>query len=244
MRWLLVLLLIAAPLRAADPDPEVLYQHRANLASARQALAIWEGRFKANPRDFDSAWKIARATYWIGPHEGKDAGRQTLERGIAAGKQAALIAPERPEGHFWTAANMGALAESYGARQGLKYRGPIKDALERVARIDPGFQKGSAFSALGRWYHMVPGLFGGSETKSEEYLRKALTYDSGSILTHFYLAETLFDREKDSEGVEELKKVIAAVPNPDFDPEDREFQAKAAAELTKRSGKRQPDRKP
>jgi hypothetical protein len=38
--------------------------------------------------------------------------------------------------------------------------------------------------------------------------------------------------------------VIAAAPNPDFDPEDREFQAKAAAELTKRSGKRQPDRKP
>lgn len=237
MRWLLVLLLIAAPLRAAE-DPDALYQHRANLASARQALDIWEGRFKANPRDFDSAWKIARATYWIGPHEGKDAGRQMLERGIAAGKQAALIAPDRAEGHFWTAANMGALAESYGARQGLKYRGAIKDALERVARIDPGFQKGSAFSALGRWYHMVPGLFGGSETKSEEYLRKALTYDSESILTHFYLAETLFDLHKDSDGVEELKKVIAAMRNPDFEPEDREFQAKAAAELAKRSGKR------
>lgn len=240
MRWLLVLLLIAAPLRAADPDPDLLYRQRADLASARQALGIWEGRFKANPRDFDSAWKIARATYWIGPHEGKDAGRQTLERGIVAGKQAALLAPERPEGHFWAAANMGALAESYGARQGLKYRGAIKDALEHVARIDPAFQKGSAFSALGRWYHMVPGLFGGSETKSEEYLRKALTYDAESILTHFYLAETLFDRDKDSEGIDQLKKVIAAKRNPDFEPEDREFQTKAAAELARRSGKRQP----
>jgi tetratricopeptide (TPR) repeat protein len=238
MRWLLVLLLIAAPLRAADPDPDALYKQRADLGRAQQALDVWEGRLKSNPRDFESAWKVARATYWVGPHQERDLGRKALERGIAAGKQATMIAPDRPEGYFWTAANMGALAESFGKSQGLKYRGAIKDALERVMKIDPAFQKGSAFSALGRWYHMVPGLFGGSEAKSEEYLRKALTYDPDSILPHFYLAETLFDRDKDSEGINELKKVIAAPRNPEFDPEDREFQAKAAAELAKRTGKR------
>ena len=238
MRSLLILLLLAAPLRAADPDPDMLYRHRADMASARQALDIWEARLRANPRDFESAWKVARSTYWIGPHEQRDAGRKTLERGIAAGKQAAMISPNRPEGHFWTAANMGALAESFGKSQGLKYRGAIKDALEQVVKIDPAFQKGSAYSALGRWYHMVPGLFGGSETKSEEYLRKALTYDPDSILPNFYLAETLFERGKEPEGIEKLKKVIAAPRDPDFDPEDREFQAKAATELTKHSGKR------
>jgi hypothetical protein len=120
-------------------------------------------------------------------------------------------------------------------RQGLKYRGAIKDALERVLQIEPAFQQGSAYSALGRWYHMVPGLFGGSETKSEEYLRKALTYGPDSILTHFYLAETLFERSKDADALEELKRTVAATTNPDYDPEDREFQAKAAAELARRS---------
>src|SRR5262245_7500537 len=100
-RWLLVLLLIAAPLLAAEPDPDALYQQRTDLTRARQALAIWESRLKTDPRDFESAWKIARTTYWIGPHEQRDSGRKTLERGIAAGKQAAMIAPDRPEGHFW-----------------------------------------------------------------------------------------------------------------------------------------------
>lgn len=238
MRWLLCLLVIVAPVRAADPDPDVLYRHRADLPSARQALEIWEARFKADPRDFESAWKIARATYWIGKHEDKDAGRKTMERGIAAGKQAATIAPQRPEGHFWTAANMGALAESYGSRQGLKYRGPIKDALERVLKIDAAFQEGSAYSALGRWYHMVPGLFGGSEAKSEEYLRKALAFNPEGVLPHFYLAETLFERDKNAEGIAELKKAIAAKGSPDFEPEDRELQAKASAELARRSGRR------
>ena len=54
MRSLIVLLLVA-PLFAADPDPEVLYKGRADLASARQAADLWEARLKANPRDFESA---------------------------------------------------------------------------------------------------------------------------------------------------------------------------------------------
>ena len=238
VRLLVVSLLIAAPLLAADPDPDVLYKGRADLASARRAADIWDARLKANPRDFESAWKVARATYWIGPHEEKEAGRKTLERGVAAGKQAVAISPNRAEGHFWTAANMGALAESYGLRQGLKYRSAIKDALERVLKIDPAFQKGSTYSALGRWYHMVPGLFGGSEAKAEEYLRRALTYNPDGLLAHFYLSETLFERDKDAEAIDELKKTVAAKIDPDFEPEEREMQAKAAAELAKRSVKK------
>ena len=68
----------------------------------------------------------------------------------------------RPEGHFWLAANMGALAESFGMRQGIKYRGQIKDALLMTLKLDQGFLQGSADRALGRWYFKVPGLFGGS----------------------------------------------------------------------------------
>ncbi len=60
---------------------------------------------------------------------------------------------------------MGALAESFGLRQGLKYRGAIKDELLTVLRLDPAFQEGSADRALGRWYYKVPGLFGGSEAE-------------------------------------------------------------------------------
>jgi cytochrome c-type biogenesis protein CcmH/NrfG len=82
---------------------------------------------------------------------------------------------------------------------------------------------------------MVPGLFGGSEAKSEELLRKALTYEGDSILPHFYLSETLFERGKTAEAIEELKKTVAATPTADFDPEDREMQAKAAAELARRT---------
>jgi tetratricopeptide (TPR) repeat protein len=129
----------------------------------------------------------------------------------------------------------GALAESFGLRQGIKYRGAIKEALEAVLRIDPAFQQGSADRALGRWYHKVPGLFGGSESKAEAHLRKSLTYNPNSHASRFFLAETLFELDRDAEAIEELKKVIAAPIDPAWAPEDREFKKKAQDLLAERS---------
>jgi len=230
---LYIALFCGLPPAGAQGDPDVLYRNRADLASAREAAAIWETRLAANARDFDSAWKLARASYWLGGHgeASATAGRMALERGVAAGQAAARLEPNRPEGHFWAAANMGALGESYGLRQGIKYRGAIKSELETVLRIDPGFQEGSADRALGRWYFKVPALFGGSKTKSEEHLRRSLTYNPDSTASHFFLAETLFELERDREATDELNKVLAAPLDPQWEPEDREFKEQARRRL-------------
>ena len=218
---------------AGAADPDALYRDRGNLASAREAAGIWAARLQANARDFESAWKLARAQYWLGGHGSLAEQRKDLERGVEAGRQAATIDPARPEGHFWMAASMGALAESFGLRQGIKYRGPIRDALETVLKIDPAFGKGSADRALGRWYLKVPGLFGGSKRKSEEHLRKSLTYNPDSTVSHFFLAETLFELDRDAEAGKELEKVIAVPLDPEWAPEDREYKQKAGQILAR-----------
>src|SRR5882672_3980109 len=140
----------------SQDDPDALYRERTDIAKAHRAADIWSARLAANSRDFESAWKLARANYWLGTQGPPGERRAALDRGTEAGRIASMIYPSRPEGFFWMAANMGALAESYGLRQGLKYRGAIKDALERVLQIDTAFQKGSADRALGRWYFKVP----------------------------------------------------------------------------------------
>lgn len=198
---------------------------------AQRAAGIWASRLAANARDFESAWKLARAEYWTGTQGPMNERRAALERGTDAGRTASMIQPSRPEGFFWMAANMGSLAESYGLRQGIKYRGPIKDALERVLMIDPAFQNGSADRALGRWYFKVPGLFGGSKTKSVEHLKKSLTYKPNSTASLYFLAETLLDMKRTAEAREELQKVIDAPIDPDWAPEDRDFKRKAQALL-------------
>ncbi len=157
-------------------DPDALYKDRENLASAKGAVDIWAARLAADPKDFESAHKLARARYWLGTNGLPEPERKAaLEAGIAAARAAIAINPGRPEGHFWLAANMGALAESYGMRQGIRYRGAIKDALLTTLKIDPAFLQGSADRALGRWYFKVPGLFGGSNKQSEIHLRKSLS---------------------------------------------------------------------
>jgi hypothetical protein len=223
---------------AAGEAPDVLYAKRDDLDSARRAEAVWAERLKSNPRDFESAWKLARARYWLGGHAPAAERKTLFESGIAAARSAAALEPKRPEGHFWLAANMGALAESFGLRQGLRYRGAIRDALLTVLEIDPAFQGGSADRALGRWYFKVPGLFGGSKSKSEEHLRRSLKYAPDSTASHFFLAETLLDAGRRDEGRAELQRVLDAPIDPDWAPEDREFKEKARARLASLAGKR------
>jgi tetratricopeptide (TPR) repeat protein len=222
----MIALLLAWTVLAQSADPDALYKQRENLATAQQAERIWADRLARDAKDFDSAWKLARARYWLGGHADEQARKAILESGIAAGRAAIAIAPNKPEGHFWVAANMGALAESFGLRQGLKYRGDIKDELELVLKLDPAFQQGSADRALGRWYQKVPGLFGGSKSKSEAHLRKALTYNPQSSATLFFLAETLIDEGKKDEAREVLRRLDAAPIDPEWAPEDRQFKAK------------------
>jgi tetratricopeptide (TPR) repeat protein len=223
--YLAVWTALAPGLQAADPD--ALYAAREDLAKAREAAAIWADRVQKNPKDFESTWKLARARYWLGGHAPDAEGKAILEEGVKAGRAAVAIEPNRPEGHFWIAANMGALAESFGLRQGLKYRGSVRDELLMVLKIDPAFQQGSADRALGRWYFKVPGLFGGSKQKSEEHLRKSLTYNPDSSASRFFLAETLIDSGRKAEAKTELQKVIDGPVHPDWAPEDKEFKAKA-----------------
>jgi tetratricopeptide (TPR) repeat protein len=224
---LLLYLGVSDGLRAQAADPDALYAKREDLASARAAERIWTERLGRDPKDFESAWKLARARYWLGGHAPESDRKTLLEAGIAAGRTAAALAPNRPEGHFWIAANMGALAESFGLRQGLKYRSEIKNELESVLRIDPAFQQGSADRALGRWYLKVPGLFGGSQKKSEEHLRKSLTYNPNSTASLYFLAETLIAMNRKDDARATLEKVLAVPIDPDWAPEDREFKAKA-----------------
>jgi tetratricopeptide (TPR) repeat protein len=218
--------LFAGSLSAQDPD--ALYADRANLASAKRAVEIWSARAGAGgSAAFEPAWKLARVCYWLGSNGPEAERRGRLERGMEAARTAVAAAPDRPEGHFWLAANMGTLAESFGLRAGLKYRKPIKEELETVLRIDPAFMQGSADRALGRWYNKVPRLFGGSAAKAEEHLRASLTYNPQSTITHYFLAELYLDEGRKHDARAELQHVLDAPISTDYAPEDRNYKEKA-----------------
>ena len=62
------------------PDADRLYADRERLASALDAAAAWEARLASNPQDFDAAWKLACACYWLGGHVPAEDRRRQYER--------------------------------------------------------------------------------------------------------------------------------------------------------------------
>ena len=233
---LLYICAAASPAWAQSAD--AFYAERTSLISSRRAADLWTAALAANPRDFDTAWKLSRADYWLGGHAPEREQRTFYEKGIEAGQKAIAIEPNKPDGHFWTAANMGMMAEGFGLRAGLRYRRPIKEELETVLRLDPAFSDGSADRALGRWYHKVPGLFGGSDKKAEDHLKASLKYNENSTVTHDFLAELYADNGRKIEARSEAQKVLDAPIDPDWAPEDREWKAKAKELLDRLNSKR------
>ena len=214
-------------------DPDELYRRREDLSSAARAADLWAQR---SGIDVEAAWKLARACYWLGTHQAEQSRRSALERGVNAGESAIRLARDRPEGHFWLAANMGRLAESFGIVPALRYRGSIKGELEQVLMIDPAWQGGSADAALGQWYATVPRLFGGSRQKAEQHLRRALDHDANNTSALSFLGEMLAAEGRTDEARDLLRRVIDAPFDAEWAPEDREFKQRSAALLKKIGG--------
>jgi tetratricopeptide (TPR) repeat protein len=222
----LLFLLARPPVFAQGPDE--LYLQREDLSSAKRAADMWSANAGT---DFEAAWKLARAAYWIGGHAPEGERRAALERGVVAGETAARLGPDRPEGHYWLAADMGALAESFGTSQGMKYRSRIKAELERVAAIDAAWEQASAVTALGRWYYLVPRLFGGSRAKADEHFRRALDQFPNSVTALLFLSESLTVQKKTDEARTLLQRIADAPIEEKWAPEVREYKRKAADRL-------------
>lgn len=220
---------IAAPAGTAPlaEDPDALYRQREDLALAMKAADIWKGRLAANPRDFETACKLARARLWIGESLPRRDRPPHFKDGMAAARIAIALEPQRPDGYFWLGVNMGALASVSSVFTALRYKSPVREALETGLSRDPTFARGGGFCALGKYYSVVPPLFGGSKRKSEELLRRCLAHDPDSTVGHYYLGQTLLARDRPAEARAELQAAIDAPFDPEHVPEGRVWKRRA-----------------
>ena len=137
--------------------------NRTALASATRRRATCGGRRSPrDPRIFEAAWKLARRRLLARrPRRRRPssaATRSTASR--RAGRRVAL-APDKADGHFWIAANMGMLAESLRhprraevpqadqgrARDGAAHRSRVSGRARPIARWDAGTSRCRGCSA-------------------------------------------------------------------------------------------------
>jgi len=209
-----------------------LYVERGDLAKAKEALVKYQAALAAGEDAYDVNWRLARVEYWIGDHTAdKNAKKQIFQQGIDYAKKAVELGPDKVEGHFWLGVCYGVYGEAKGVLKSLSLVKPIKEEMRRVLEIDPAYDKGGADRILGRVFHEVPGLFGGSEKKSLEHLLKAVEYGPRVGLNLLYLADTYISLGQIDKARQTLEYVLTMEPEPELIPETAEERVQARQKL-------------
>ena len=225
----------AAPAQAAASlidQGDALYAERADLAKAREAKARYEAALAAGEDAYGASWRLARVLYWIGDHTpGNDAKKPVFQQGIDHARKAVELGPDRVEGHFWLGVCYGVYGEAKGVLKSLALVKPIKEEMRRVLEIEPAYDRGGADRVLGRVYHEVPRIAGGSEKKSLEHLLKAVEYGPRVGLNLIYLADTYLSLGEIDKARAALETVLSMEPEPDLLPETAEEREQARKKL-------------
>lgn len=234
---LLTVLVLVSAVRAQETKSLIqqsddLYAERGDLAKAKLALAKIQEALAAGEDAYDVYWRMARAEYWIGDHTAdKTAKKQIFQQGIDHAKKAVALGPDKVEGHFWLGVCYGVYGEAKGVLKSLSLVKPIKEEMRRVLEIDPAYDKGGADRVLGRVYHEVPGIAGGSEKKSLEHLLKAVEYGPRVGLNLLYLADTYISLDQIEKARETLEFILTMEPEPELIPETMEEREQARQRL-------------
>lgn len=240
----LVLAASAAPSLAQDPGPltlrsDELYAERADPAKAKEGLAKLEEALGAGEDAYSAYWRMARLEYWIGDHTaGGDAKKKIFLQGVEHAKKAVELGPDKADGHFWLGVCYGVYGEAKGVLKSLSLVKPIKAAMRRVLEIDPAYDRGGADRVLGRVFHEVPRIAGGSEKTSLEHLLKAVEYGPRVGLNLLYLADTYISLDRFEDARKTLETILTMEPYPDLLPETEEERAQARARLERKPFKK------
>jgi hypothetical protein len=152
--------------------------------------------------------------------------------------------PDAVSNVYWSLASLGLWALAHGKFQAAKegVAGKIRDLATAVTIMDPTYERGGGYRALGRLHHETPYLplitGWASNTKAVEFLRKACQIAPRDFVNRLYLAESLWDWNTHSrkEAVTLVEEIVHDSPRAEFFVEDRAAQEQAQVLLKKWQG--------
>ena len=207
-------------------EGDTLYEGRTDMAKARVAVAALRQAQVADYGNYEVAWKLSRAAFFVGDHTKGDEKDDMFRQGIEAGRAAVKLQPDKPEGHFWLGANFGGDA-SNSTLASLSSFQDIKSEMEAVIKIDESFQGGSAYLGLGRLYLQAPRVLGGDTNKAIGYLEKGVRIGPNNSLMRYHLAEAYASAGRDGDARKQIETLMAITPDPHFAAEHNDAVTKA-----------------
>jgi tetratricopeptide (TPR) repeat protein len=212
---------------------EALYAGREDLNKARVAVVTLRQARTADYGNYEAAWKLARAAFYVGDHTDNDSERDDMYReGIDAGKAAITLQPNKPDGHFWLGANYGGSA-AHSTLANLSSFNDIKGEMDAVLKIDESYEGYSTYLGLGRLYLEAPHVLGGDVKQAIEYLEKGVKFSPNNTMMRAELAQAYIANNRNADAKKQIEAVMSATPDPQHAPEHKDAVAKAQKLLQK-----------
>jgi len=203
-------------------EAEPLYDGREDMTKARTAVTALRQAHAADYGNYEAAWKLARAAFYVGDRTDNETERdQMFREGTDAGKAAVQLQPNKPDGHFWLGANYGGSA-AHSTLSNLSSFQDIKGEMEAVLKLDESYQGYSAYLGLGRLYLQAPKLLGGDPAKAVEYLEKGVKLNPNNTLMRYELASAYETVDRHAEAKKQIEILMAATPDPKYTAEHKQ----------------------
>ena len=216
---------IADTLAKAD----ALYRQREDVAKVREAVNLVAQVRNPDDRNFEVEAAYAKYNCFLGRETTDETEKQkAFDAGETSGKIASLLRPDKPDGYFWFGANLGEESKMSPVTVGIKSVDDIREAMNKVIEIDPGFQGASAYDILAQ-VELSTRLFGGKAEKAVEYLEKAISIKKNNTYLYLHLAQAYLAVKQPEKAKAQLNHVLTMKPDPDYLPEH-----KAAVEEAKK----------
>jgi hypothetical protein len=213
---------------------DALYAERSSIEKVREAVAVLRRARMADYGNFEAIWKLSKYDYYLGGHEPDEQRRlEAFREGITAGEAAVMLAPDKPEGHFWLGANLGGRAKAQGPLYALSSVPDIRREMETVIKLDDGFQAGSAYLALGQLDLELPDLMGGDSKRAVEELERGLKVGQDNALLRLELAEAYYEVKRPADARAQAEAILKMKIPPGYETEYREA-AGGARQLLKK----------
>jgi tetratricopeptide (TPR) repeat protein len=214
-------------------EAETLYAGREDLNKARVAVAALRQARTADYGNYEAAWKLARAAFYVGDHTDNQSERDDMFReGIDAGKAAVTLQPDKADGHFWLGANYGGSA-AHSTLAGLSSFRDIKTEMDAVLKIDESYENYSTYLGLGRLYLEAPTVLGGDSKQAIEYLEKGLKLNPNHTMMRAELAQAYITTNRKADAKKQIDTIMSTPPDPKHVPEQKDAVAKAQKLLQK-----------
>ena len=203
-------------------EAEPLYDGREDMTKARTAVTALCQAHAADYGNYEAAWKLARAAFYVGDRTDVDTEQDAMfKEGIDAGKAAVQLQPNKPDGHFWLGANYGGSA-AHSTLSNLSSFQDIKGEMEAVLKIDEGYQGYSAYLGLGRLYLQAPKMLGGDPAKAVEYLEKGVKANPTNTLMRYELAAAYETVGRPAEAKKQIETLMSTTPDPKYMAEHKQ----------------------